>query len=86
MKEIAKLLKSIGPNYELKWRMEYFGPDKAMVMSLVYWNSRLETKFTDEHRFPFDTMENFDQYGPQILFDMYRRIDEKLREKWGSIT
>jgi hypothetical protein len=85
MKEIAKMLKTLGPDYELKFRMEYFYPVPGVRMELVYSDTRLNAVIMHDHHIPFDQMETLGQYGPRILEDMGRAIQAKINETWGAV-
>ena len=82
MKEIAELLKSLGPNYTLEWSMEYFGQEHVMIMTLVYWNTTIKMSFKQQHSIPFAQIENLDKYGKEILDGMSRGIQDELRKTW----
>ena len=78
MKEIAKMLKSLGPKYTLEWRWEYF-IIPSMIMTLHYVNNDLQIHVKKEFQIPDDQIEHMNEYGPQILDDMHRAIRERFR-------
>ena len=84
MEKIAEMLKTFGPDYELKFRMDYFSHCPGLVMELVYANPRLNERFLHQHEIPFIDVEHLGVYGPQIINDMFRAIEQKVREKWGA--
>lgn len=84
MKEIAKTLKGFGPKYILEWRMEYFQITPSLIMTLIYVDKKINLKITDQQQVPFDQIEHMDQHAPQLLYDMYRRVNEKITEAWKN--
>ena len=88
MKEVAKMLKSLGPKYELMWRMDYFGPgpeSRSMIMTLIFRDPDLKIICKHEHAVPFDHLDAMAEYGPNLLEDMSLAIQKKLREAWAEI-
>jgi hypothetical protein len=85
MIEIMEMFKRLGPNYELNWRIIYFGPDKSLVMTLIYLNPLFNIRLQHEHAIPFENIEMLDSYAPRILEDMGRRVEDELRNQWGAM-
>ena len=85
MKAIAEMLKKLGPKYYLSWRMEYFGPDRTLIMTLVYQDPILGYDFKHQYSIPFSEIENMDKYGEQILYDMHRAIQDKKMEAYAKL-
>ena len=86
MKAIAEKLKSLGPNYKLEWRMEYIGPDRSLIMTLVYFDSILNFKIQHQTLIPFDHIIHMDKHAHQLLDDMHMAVTRKKMEEYAKIN
>ena len=82
MKEVAKMLKSLGPHYSLKWEW-FFDYDPVIRMELTYFNPMTQMIFKCDQKFPQEALNNTDgRFGSQVLDDMARKINDKVKEYW----
>lgn len=85
MEEIAKMLKRFGPRYELNWRMDHLAPYPAMVITLLYFDMRLNKKMQVEHRIPFEEIETLSTHAPRIIEEMQSQIQVEMQDTWGKM-
>ena len=57
MKEVAKMLKSLGPHYSLKWEW-FFDYDPVIRMELTYFNPMTQMIFKCDQKFPQEALNN----------------------------
>ena len=85
MEEIAKMFKRFGPKYELRWQMDHLAPYPAMVITLFYFDIRLNKKLQVEHRIPFEEIETLSTHAPRIIEEMQRQIQVEIQNAWGEM-
>jgi len=86
MNEIAKILKRFGPKYELNFTYDYFSSIPSLRMELRYYDQRLNEVIKIEHHIPLDEVHKYSEYGPRIIEDMQRKIQEQIHKLWGEFV
>jgi len=88
MKEIAKMLRRLGPRYLLTWEWSRDRAYPVLIMTLMCAEQpHLGTpQFTCKHSIDADAVGHMDDldYGARILEDMHHKIIEKQKEYWAD--